>query len=265
MTRVIVHAGFHKTGTTSLQLYLARHRRAFAPYFRYYGQNDFKHAGTRARIYAQRRFPWRLAAFRRALRRFLATVPDCETLVLSRENFSGAMPGHRDWRGRPLQDFRRAAVPLLTVVVAELTRRFGPDTEVELLYTTRDLESWLRSVYGHLLRSIHLTEDFEAFRAQFPAMPPLDSEAALIARDVGCKVTIRPVEDFAEEKPGPALAVLELAGVPEDIWRRFAPAERANSGESGAVQAEFLALNRSGKSRAELKRIKDRMREAAGG
>ena len=79
MTRVIVHAGFYKTGTTSLQAYLARHRAALAPWFDYYGQADFEQAGAEARIYGQRPFPWRKARFRAALRRFLAGIPDAAT------------------------------------------------------------------------------------------------------------------------------------------------------------------------------------------
>ena len=55
---VIVHAGFYKTGTTSLQKYLARNRRALKPVFDFYGQDDFKSAGARARTYAQRPFFW---------------------------------------------------------------------------------------------------------------------------------------------------------------------------------------------------------------
>jgi hypothetical protein len=34
MTRVIVHAGYHKTGTTSLQDFLHRNRAALAPHLR---------------------------------------------------------------------------------------------------------------------------------------------------------------------------------------------------------------------------------------
>lgn len=264
MTRVIVHAGFHKTGTSSLQIYLARHRAAFKPWFDYYGQADFEQAGARARVYAQRRFRWRLHAFRKALRRFLAAIPDCETLVLSRENFSGAMPGHRDWRGRSVMDFHTAAEPLLRVVGSELRRRFGPDVQIELLFTTRDRERWIRSVYGHLLRSIHLTETFDDFRARFPDLPELESEARRISRAVRLPVHTRAVEDIGARRAGPALAVLELAGVPEEAWAALAPAARANAGQSQALEAAFLALNRSGKSKAELKRIKDRMIAEAG-
>ena len=155
MTRVIVHAGFHKTGTTSLQTHLAKLRQDVKPWFDYYGQNDFKNAGARARIYAQKPFLHRKLRFRLSFRAFLNSVPDAEVIVLSRETFCGVMPGHRDWRGRMLQSFAAAAVPLCRVVESELARRFD-SPRIEFVFTTREREAWIRSVYGHLLRSIHL-------------------------------------------------------------------------------------------------------------
>lgn len=259
MTRVIVHAGFHKTGTSSLQAYLGRHRTTFSPWFAYYGPGEFADAGAKSRIYAQHPFPWRLAAFRRAFRRFLDGIADAPTIVLSRENFSGNMPGHRDWRGRTLMDFRTAAVPLMRVIRAELERRFGPDVAIELLYTTRARDGWIGSVYGHLLRSIHLTETRDAFAARLAATPALDAEASAIAAAVGLPVTIRALEDLGQSRPGPALAVLEMTGVPATAWAALPPAGRANEGQSAAMAEAFLVLNRSGKSKPELKRRKDEM------
>lgn len=261
MTRVIVHAGFHKTGTTSLQAYLTRHRASFTPWFTFYGPAEYASAGAKSRIYAQRRFPWRLWAFRRAFRRFLAGVPDAPVLVLSRETFSGNMPGHRDWRGRMLTDFRTAAVPLVRVIAAELRRRFGPDTQIELVFTTRDREAWIASVHGHLVRSIHLADDLATFHERLSGFPDLATEARRIASAVGLEAHIRPLEDYAGARPGPALALLEIAGVPPEVWQALPKAHRANTGQPPAVRAEFLALNRSGISREDLKRLKDARKE----
>ena len=53
-------------------------------------------------------------------------------------------------------------------------------------------------------------------------------------------------------------------GVPQDLRDALPPARRANSGQSPALEAEFLALNRSGRSKAWLKARKDAMlRDAA--
>lgn len=255
MTRVIVHAGFHKTGTTSLQQHLARHRAALKPWFDYYGQNDFQNAGARARVYAQRPFFWRRIAFRNALRRFLDGIPDAPVIVLSRETFSGVMPGHRDWLGRVIRDYS-AAIPLCREVAGELCRRFGRDVQIEFLFTTREADSWVRSVHGHLVRSIHLRDGLEVFRARLPRID-LTAEARRIGASlVPCPVHVERLEDWAANRNGPAGIILRMAGVPDAVAASLPRALRANVGEPPEVAAEFFRLNHSGKPKAELRRIK---------
>ncbi|MFC7703026.1 hypothetical protein ACFQXB_02315 [Plastorhodobacter daqingensis] len=260
MIRVIVHAGFHKTGTSSLQLYFETHRRALGPWLSYYGKADFPLAGTLARTYAERPFAWRRRAFRHAFRQFLAPIPAAPMIVLSRETFAGVMPGHRNWLGRTVKGYAYSAVPICGEIRTELMRRFGPDTQVEFLLTTRERESWIRSVYGHLLRSIHLTEDYEAFRARLPATLDLQHEAAEIARQLSpVRVHVAALEDYGTCREGPAAALLDLAGVPLDLRNRLPPARRANSGQSPELMAAFLRMNREGHPKQDLKRRKDRM------
>ena len=260
---VIVHAGFYKTGTTSLQKYLARNRRALKPVFDFYGQDDFKSAGARARTYAQRPFFWRRWRFRRALARFLADIPDAATIVLSCETFSGAMPGHRDWRGRRIRDFD-VARPLCRDVAAALRKRFGADVAITFLFTTRAQEPWFASVYGHLLRSIHLTETPEEFRAAFPDMPDLETQAARIAQALHpIPVVTRALEETATCHEGPAAAILDLLDLPADIRSALPPATVENRRQDTGTEVEMMALNRSGMGKKDLKAEKDRMRSGA--
>ena len=246
MTRVIVHAGFHKTGTTSLQLYLGQNRRLFRPWFDFYGQGDQLHrSAVAARIFAKKPFPWRFRAFRMALRADLAALEPAGLIVLSREHFSGVMPGHRRWTGRRIRRFSPAAAPLGRVLVDEIRRRFGPDTRVELLYTTRAGDDWARSVHGHLLRSLALTEDFGAFRARLPREIDLAAEARRIAaRAKPDALHIRALEDYAQDRLGPARALLDLAGVPPDRRAALPDAERHNRGDDAETRAHHLARNR---------------------
>ena len=266
MTRVIVHAGFHKTGTTSLQKYLAKTRGRLAPYFAYYGQNDFLAAGARARIYAQKPFYWRRLRFRRAFRKFLSSIPDNHTIVLSRETFCGVMPGHRDWRRRVIQDFCTAGIPLCLDVADALKKRFGRDVQIEFLFTTRAQEPWIKSVYGHLVRSIHLTENFEEFRGTFPNLITLEEEAKRMAQALAPHmVHIAALEDLKNGPTGTAAAVLDLIDLPEDVRRVLPKAERENVRQSSDLEADFIALNRSGKTKEELRMIKDKLRNDAAG
>ncbi|MDJ0824679.1 MAG: hypothetical protein QNJ16_04175 [Rhodobacter sp.] len=263
MTRVIVHAGFHKTGTTSLQRYLRENRHALAPWFAYHGTSQFDLAAERSKVYAQRRFVWRRWRFRRALHDCLASLPDADTIVLSRETLTGVMPGHRDWRGRVIQSYLPAAVPLCRDTAAALRARFGRDVRIEFVITTREQSTWIESVYGHLVRSIHLTENFAAFIAQFPNPIDLDEEAARLAERLAPYPThIFRMEDYADSHAGPATPILDLCGVPDELRTALPPAAHANARQSADLEAAFIRLNRSGKTKADLRRIKDRMRAA---
>lgn len=258
MTRIIVHAGFHKTGTTSLQRYLAQNAPELAPYICYYGQNDFLNAGALARIYAQRPFRWRLWAFGWAFRRFLRRLPDAEVIVLSRETFAGNMPGHKDWRGQPIRDFKTAAIPLCQNIVAALRARFGNTAQIEFVFTTRDREDWLRSVYGHLVRSIHLTQSEDAFVAQFDGFTSLEDEATQIAAALRpVKVHIVPLETLAARPLGPATAVLDLLDLPQEVLDSLPKPTRHNTRQPRALEDAFLALNRSNLTKSQLRRRKE--------
>lgn len=260
--RVIVHPGFHKTGTSSLQSYLNKHRTLFAPHFAFYSKDDFLPAGTAARIYAQKPFPWRLRAFREHLDTFLASIPEDPVIVLSRETFSGAMPGHRKVFGRLVKGYAPSAVPLGRQIVASLQDRFGPAVRIEFLYTTREREAWLLSVYGHLLRSIHLTQNEATFRAQFPRFPHLHDSAAMIARKLKLDaIHIIDLADVSARPEGPAAAVLDLIGLPDDM--ALPAAIRANVGQTAELRATFLAMNRKGGTKSALKRAKDKLVEEA--
>ncbi|SEW03769.1 hypothetical protein SAMN05444851_1015 [Aliiroseovarius sediminilitoris] len=257
---VIVHAGFHKTGTTSLQDFLSQNRAPLSPFFDYYGQRDFMNAGAAARLYAQRPFPHRLYLFRKAFRTFLASIPDHEVIILSRESFSGGMPGHRMLGGRMITSYLPAAQKLARTIVKELRLRFGPDVAITFLYTTRDREDWLRSVHGHLLRSIRLTDDFDTFRGRFSAgIGPVD-EARRMAKTLSpIPVVTAALEDHTDDPNGLATAVLDLAQVPRAARVGLTPAPHTNRGQGAGLRKAFLALNRQGLSKSELKAQKERL------
>ena len=233
---VIVHAGYHKTGTTSLQDFLHDNAALLAPHLRYFGKADFRSAGAHARIYAQRPYPWRLWRFRRSLRRFLADLPPGGTVVLSRETFSGGMPGHRRFGGALMTSYAPAARKLAKVIIAELRRAFGPQVKITFFYTTRATEPWIRSVYGHLLRSIRLRDDFDTFRARFPNLAGPAEEAADMARylaPIPVITAAHPARSARPPAPRPA--------------RKCRPIRRPARGLSGAEPAEPVARRSEGR------------------
>jgi hypothetical protein len=262
--RIVFHPGFHKTGTTSLQKYIDAHKAALTPYFTPYIHMGA--AGPLARYYGHKQFPWRLWAFRRELRRFLKTVPAEGTILLSRETFCGVMPGHHGIGGKLIRDYQAAAKPLCAVTLQELRRRFGPDLDLTFLFTTRERRSWLRSVYGHLLRSYRVTEDFDAWAAQFDQTLSLEDEARqLAAHFPDCKLETRALEEFGSHNCGMAACVLELMGVPAEVIDALPPARRENAGKPADVAAELLRLNRSPIGRKALIKAKEKLLAGATG
>jgi len=259
MTRVIVHAGFHKTGTTSLQDFLARNRAALAPWLGYAGPGMLKAASRAARGYARRPAAWRRWRFRRRLAACLREVEPAPVVVLSLESFSGVMPGHRRFAGRPVRDYATAAVPLGREIVAALRRRFGPAARIEFVYTTRARAPWLASVHAHLLRSIRLVEDRDAFAATIGPLPPLAVEARRIAAGIGVAAHVAPLERHGPRREGPAGAILDIVGVPEAARAGLTPAERLKPADPPDLSAAYLELNRAGGTRARLRARKARL------
>lgn len=261
MTHVIVHAGFHKTGTSSVQDYLGQHAAALRPWMAFHGMGETLHrSAVAARIYAKKPFSWRRRAVRRALRADLATIAPTEVIVLSREHFSGVMPGHRDWRGWVITGFTRAAKPLSRVIVSELRHRFGRDVEITFFYTTRARDGWLRSVHGHLLRVIRLTDDYDRFRARFPDTLSPAREAEIMRRHLApIAVVTAALEDWGATHAGPAGALMDLAGVPKAVQAALPPAATVNAGDTPERRAALLELNREENSTPRLRARKARL------
>ncbi len=241
---ILIHAGFHKTGTSSLQTFLELNKSQLSDYFLFYGKDDFCSAGYRARRYGQRPYPWRLWHFRIALRAFLRTVPDGHRLVLSRETFAGIMPGHLRF-GRPIGNYKRTAPGLAKAIAAELKRRFGDNVVIEFLYTTRDTLPWQRSVHGHLLRSIRQVQPFETFRTQIggSGLAPDLRQAQRVLNPI--PVHSARLEDYTNKPGAAAQKILDIMGIPAKRREQLIPVGRTNVGHSQAVLDEFLTLNQN--------------------
>ncbi len=259
-TRVILHAGFHKTGTSSLQRYLRGNLDLLRPYLAYYDRDDFPQLAAALQTYGKRPFPWRIRQVRRAATDFLARIPDDKVIVLSRETFSGTLPGHRRLFGALARDYPQTAIPIGKVMVTALRHRFGPHCKVEFLYTLRSRDAWLRSVHGHLLRAIRMTDSFAQFSQRFAALPDLDATARHIAQHLSLDALhLAQLEDVSASPAGPAASVLDLLDLPNGVKRQLPPAPRANVGQNPAIAAEFLRLNRANRDKVALKRQKDRL------
>ncbi|MGH1368168.1 MAG: hypothetical protein ACRBCL_06090 [Maritimibacter sp.] len=259
MTQIFVHAGFHKTGTSSLQDYLRTHRAALSDHVQIHLKEDFLEAGNLARRYGQKPYPHRRLRFARALRKYLSGVQDHPRHLLSWEGFSGIMPGHRRLTG-PVRNIHRAAIPLNRTIIRALRRRFGSDVDITFYYSLRDSDQWIRSVHGHLLRSIRLTEDETTFINGFSPPIQLDREAARIAKAIApVRLETSWLRDTKNRREGPAAALLDLIDLPKDIRDTLPRAALTNAGNTAEMRAKCLEWNINIKDDHELKRMKDEL------
>jgi hypothetical protein len=192
------------------------------------------------------------------VRNYLSGAPLDRNIVISMESLSGLMPGHRLFGGARAEAYSDTAIAMAKVLVRELRRAYGADIDIVFLFTIRQQEDWLRSVHGHLLRSIRLTDDFEAFRTQFIDLPTLPEQAAKIAALLApIRVEIAALEAYTLCRIGPARAVLDLMDVPKEVRTTLAPAPRANIGQPFDLRTTFLKLNREITNKAALKARKN--------
>lgn len=254
--RVILHAGFHKTGSSSLQDSLVTHAAALGPDLRIATRKTsaaLARASDQARSWSITRDAEATAALATALGDWtgeLQLAPG-QVLLASSEDFAGHMPG-----GHGLTDYS-AAPAIARALVKALQTRFGAGLEMQFLYTTRAPEPWLRSIHWQLARNPMLGLSARKFLRRYAKAAEFAPLMAKIRAAVpGTHVTEIPLETLACRRLGPVEAIYDLAGL--DACRRAAlsalPA--ANSRPPHDLADAFVALNRAGIAAPVLARMK---------
>lgn len=237
MTRIIVHAGFYKTGTTSLQRYVEQNAALFGDHFFYCSKAQLSEAAIAAREFGARPFWWRRSAFRHAFERVVADLPDAKIIVMSREQFSGTMPGFKTILGRRITSNLQAGIPLAKEIGRALRGHYKQDANVEFLFTLRDGESWVKSLYGHVQRSRKHPEDYAKFRRHFPQEIELQTQANRIAQAAGAdRVHFSFLENTADHRFGPAKALLDVLDLPSEICEKLPAAHHENKSSPLSVR-----------------------------
>lgn len=241
MVRIILHTGFHKTGTTSAQTLLETERARLAPYMRIALRDDIGELPAAARAFSHDPGPQNLRKFQQAADQAFSGIDpdDLRPMVVSAEDLSGAPPGRQKVR-----DYS-AAISLAGVLRDALRARIGPEANISFVYTTREAATWLASLWWQNLRVTRAVYSLEAFAETYAQAADFD----LILRQVrsavpDCRVESVALEQVGAVPLGTAAALLRLAGVPERVWPECAP--RLNMRPALGLEDVFLALNRSG-------------------
>ena len=249
--RVILHAGFHKTGTTTVQKALHRNRHALAPHLRQAARDRMASAGQSARAWSASKDPMDMALLRYELAQVMEVwdSSDPRPIVLSCEDLCGHMPG-RDGVAR------YAAAPLMQTI-AETLVQLHPEARPEFYFSTRAPGPWLASVHAQHLRAARMTLDADSFAARFRAAADLDSAVDAVASALAPHPVHRAPLEASRVRPlGPLDPLLDLLDLPGEVRAALAPEPPANPALPPDCAAALLALNRSGLDDAALREAK---------
>jgi len=259
-TRIVVHAGFHKTGTTSVQAMLRENAKRLDPHLRVFLKDDFEDLTTRARAFSIDPKERTLAQVAKAAVAFFETLDadDPRPVLLCSEDLSGHMPGRHG-----LECYDSAGLVMKCLSDAVLAR-FGADADVTFYFSTRHRDPWLRSTWWQNLRSTRLTQDFAAYSAQFDDARGLEDILTEVARDVApARVTSCGLEQSAELPLGPLEPILSLLDLPDLDRASLKALPPENVQPDVGIDAVFLALNQSALPEKDVQEAKRLIRKMA--
>lgn len=254
--RILLHGGFHKTGTTSLQAALVAHRPILAA--RMQIETLRRNPGLLQATEAARAFSvdGDRPALDRALQGWVAglSVAAGQDLVISSEDFAGHMPGRFG-----LVDYRAAVVTLSAVVQALGARFLG--AEITVLLTTRAAGPWLTSLHWQLAQHPELTLKQRRFCKDFAAAAQFDAVIQPLrpALSDRARLEVVPLESLVGGRLGPVEAVYDLMGLPAALRDSLPIPPRKNSRVAEGLADQFVLLNRAKLPVDELVRAKTAM------
>jgi hypothetical protein len=250
-TRVVIHAGFHKTGTTSIQKTLRENRTALEPEVRIVLRAGMVALCEAARGYSQSKSPLDLGLVQFETAELLQRIAGHNGLVLiSSEDLSGHMPGRRGLKSY-------AAAPMLMQAIAGAAAEVLPDTKLSFIFTTRAADPWLHSCYVQHLRATRITQSAQEYAASHRASAQLDKIVLNVAKALpDHDIAQASLEDFADSRLGPLDAVLDHAGVSTGARRQIISLPPANTSPPQAKMDKLLELNRSKLTNDELRAAK---------
>ena len=244
--KIVLHAGFHKTGTSTVQAVLRANRKTLMPALAIRLKGQMQDLMRATRGYSTFGTPDALDKVARRFDALLADLPGMprRTLLLSAEELCGHMPG----RG-PLADY--CAAPVLLYLFWQRAQAAFPRTPVAFCLTTRAPDAWQRSAWAEHVTSSGMTLAFDAFCAQYPDAPDLGAIVRDITRRVPAPVHSFALEECAALPLGPADPVLDLCDIPDTIRATLAPQPAQNTRLDDATLTALLGINRTHKDTSE--------------
>lgn len=239
---VVVHAGFHKTGTSSVQALLRQHGKQIWPQHALVLPPRIRGILRVATLHSGLRDPLSLSEYAFRLKEFLSTLSlgAKRGLCISAEDLAGLIPGRNGHLGY------EAAPALMATTARCLTEVLGNDIDLTFYLSTREKEAWLRSTYWQNLRGSRLIEGFEAYAETLAEHADLDATARAIAASVAPHPVItRPLEEARDLPLGPGEPLLDLLHIAPASRAQIQPVKAYNAAPPSDLIEAILHLNRS--------------------
>lgn len=247
MLKVILHPGFHKTGTTSLQRMVTANRHILANKLQFFlpkHMHDLSFAARRLAITGKQKNAENLT---RLTRDFSRNFSNESPILISNEHLCGVIPGRKD-------TWSYAYAPhILQTLVDAIVERFDAKVEICIWFTTRQPEDWMKSVYWQNLRSNRIVEDFDEYRKKLEPVATLDSTISKVESVLGNRVRVESTDcEHFGSKDSPLRDFLEYLAVDFECLSLI---NRQNIQPMNGTQ-ELLRLNRLNVSEEELTKLK---------
>ena len=259
--QIVLHAGLHKTGTKTLQACLRANAPHLPPAWRVETRPDndaLRALVGAARDYSASRDKADLAMVSAQTVLWLGglDLQPGQGLLVSSEDFAGHMPGRFG-----VLDYG-ALIPVLQAVTGMAGRLYHGQVQIRILLTSRSPDPWLRSLYFQQAKHPDLTADFDSFCAAIPLAADHAAIAATLRHALGpaTPVHLLLLEDLSPRRLGPAEAMFDLAHLPT---AGLQPISARNTMPAPGLAEAFVAANRLGLPRPDLKRMKEDLLKAA--
>ena len=240
--RIILHAGFHKTGTSSIQAVLRENRVALKKHVALRLRWHMKDLVAATRGYSTWRDPLTLIKVQDRFTRLMDELPGMprRTLVISAEELAGHLPGRDE-----LSDY--SAAPVLLYAFWEIARARFPEADILIYLSTRAPGPWLESAWAEHVKASNMTLEFEDFAARYQGAADLEGMVGEVASRVPVPVHHRALEACTTLPLGPADPLLDLCDLPPSLRAALTPVPPANTRLNADVLRAMLEANRTHK------------------
>ncbi|WP_370228658.1 hypothetical protein, partial [Cognatishimia sp.] len=255
----LIHPGFHKTGTSSLQTTMRKNADVIAPWVRVNTLEETKDLRLAAWLFARNADAEMHDLLRETIQAFFAQFDpdDTRDLLISEEDLAGSMPGRH---GKTTYD---KAGQTLSILIQELSKTGFAGHDLHVLLTLRDTKAWAKSCYSQHLRSRPMTLDLESYLQSPAAACDLATNADEIAKAIApVPVHCAWLEDIGARRLGPAEAAIDLLPQLSKHRAVMEPTGITNGTLPKELAAIYLDLNRQDLDPMELKQAKLQARKA---